>query len=33
MNFFLVQALAGRFPAAELVCEAYSPLVIRFHLH
>ena len=27
----LVQALAERFPGAELVCEAYSPAVIRFH--
>lgn len=27
----LVQALAERFPGAELVCEAYSPVVIRFH--
>ncbi len=27
----LVQALAGRFPGAELVCEAYSPVVVRFH--
>jgi O-methyltransferase involved in polyketide biosynthesis len=27
----LVQALAGRFPGSELVCEAYSPVVIRFH--
>src|SRR5512136_1650830 len=27
----LVQALAGRFPGAELVCEAYSPVVIRLH--
>lgn len=27
----LVQTLAGRFPGAELVCEAYSPVVIRFH--
>ncbi len=27
----LVQALAERFPEAELVCEAYSPLVVRFH--
>jgi O-methyltransferase involved in polyketide biosynthesis len=26
-----VQALAERFPGAELVCEAYSPVVIRFH--
>ena len=27
----LVQALAARFPGAELVCEAYSPVVVRFH--
>ena len=27
----LVQTLAGRFPGAELVCEAYSPVVIRLH--
>ena len=27
----LVQALAGRFPGAELVCEVYSPVVIRYH--
>jgi O-methyltransferase involved in polyketide biosynthesis len=27
----LVQALAGRFPGSELVCEAYSPLVVRLH--
>ena len=27
----LVQALAERFPGAELVCEAYAPVVIRFH--
>lgn len=27
----LVQALARRFPGAELVCEAYSPVVVRFH--
>jgi len=27
----LVQALVERFPGAELVCEAYSPVVIRFH--
>lgn len=27
----LVQALAERFPGAELACEAYSPFVIRFH--
>jgi len=27
----LVQALAERFPGAELVCEAYSPVVIRLH--
>ncbi len=27
----LVQALAGRFPGAELVCEAYSPVVVRYH--
>ena len=27
----LVQALAERFPGAELVCEAYSPVVVRFH--
>ncbi len=27
----LVQALAERFPGAELVCEAYSPVVIRYH--
>jgi O-methyltransferase involved in polyketide biosynthesis len=27
----LVQALAERFPGAELVCDAYSPAVVRFH--
>jgi hypothetical protein len=27
----LVQALAGCFPGAALVCEAYSPVVLRFH--
>ncbi len=27
----LVQALAARFPGSELVCEAYSPVVVRFH--
>ncbi len=27
----LVQTLAQRFPGAELVCEAYSPVVIRSH--
>jgi O-methyltransferase involved in polyketide biosynthesis len=27
----LVQALAERFPGAELVCDAYSPVVLRFH--
>ena len=27
----LVQALARRFPGSELVCEAYSPLVVRLH--
>jgi O-methyltransferase involved in polyketide biosynthesis len=27
----LVRALAERFPGAELVCEAYSPVVVRFH--
>jgi len=27
----LVQALAECFPGAELVCEAYSPVVVRFH--
>lgn len=27
----LVQELAGRFPGAELVCEAYSPVVVRLH--
>jgi len=27
----LVQALAERFPGAELVCDAYSPVVVRFH--
>jgi O-methyltransferase involved in polyketide biosynthesis len=27
----LVQALTGRFPGSELVCEAYSPLVVRLH--
>jgi len=27
----LVQALAERFSGAELVCEAYSPVVIRLH--
>ncbi len=29
----LVQALAKRFPGAELVCDAYSPVVVRFHPH
>ena len=29
----LVQALAQRFPGAELVCDAYSPVVVRFHPH
>jgi O-methyltransferase involved in polyketide biosynthesis len=27
----LVQALAARFPGAELVCEAYSPVMVRYH--
>ncbi len=27
----LVQALAERFPGVELACDAYSPVVIRFH--
>jgi len=27
----LIQAMTRRFPGAELVCEAYSPFVIRFH--
>jgi O-methyltransferase involved in polyketide biosynthesis len=27
----LVQTLARRFPGAELVCDVYSPVVIRFH--
>ena len=27
----LVQALAERFPGAELVCDVYSPVVVRFH--
>ncbi len=27
----LLQTLAGRFPGAELVCEVYSPVVVRFH--
>jgi O-methyltransferase involved in polyketide biosynthesis len=27
----LVQALTERFPGAELVCEAYSPVVVRSH--
>jgi O-methyltransferase involved in polyketide biosynthesis len=27
----LVQALSGRFPGAELVCEVYSPVVLRAH--
>ena len=27
----LVQPLTDRFPGAELACEAYSPVVIRFH--
>ena len=27
----LVQALAERFPGAEMVCDAYSPVVVRFH--
>ena len=27
----LVQTLAERFPGAELVCDAYSPVVVRFH--
>jgi len=29
----LVRALAGRFPGAELVFDAYSPVVVRFHPH
>jgi O-methyltransferase involved in polyketide biosynthesis len=29
----LVQALARSFPGAELVCEAYSPVVVRYHPH
>jgi O-methyltransferase involved in polyketide biosynthesis len=27
----LVQALTGRFPGAELVTDAYSPVIIRWH--
>src|SRR5512143_3419779 len=27
----LVQTLAQRFPGAELACDAYSPVVVRFH--
>jgi O-methyltransferase involved in polyketide biosynthesis len=27
----LVQTLAERFPGAELVCDAFSPIVVRFH--
>ncbi len=27
----LVQALAERFPGAELACDAYSPVVVRLH--
>ena len=27
----LVQALVERFPGSELVCDAYSPVVVRFH--
>jgi O-methyltransferase involved in polyketide biosynthesis len=27
----LVRALVGRFPGAELVFDAYSPVVVRFH--
>ena len=27
----LVRALAERFPGAELVCDAFSPIVVRFH--
>ena len=27
----LVQALTERFPGTELVCDAYSPVVVRFH--
>jgi O-methyltransferase involved in polyketide biosynthesis len=27
----LVQTLAERFPGAELACDAYSPVVVRFH--
>jgi len=27
----LVRALADRFPGAELVCDAFSPIVVRFH--
>jgi O-methyltransferase involved in polyketide biosynthesis len=29
----LVRALAGRFPGAELIFDAYSPVVVRFHPH
>jgi O-methyltransferase involved in polyketide biosynthesis len=27
----LVQTLAARFPGAELACDAYAPVVVRFH--
>ena len=27
----LVQALAERFPGAELVCDAFSPIIVRLH--
>ena len=27
----LVQTLAERFPGADLACEVYSPVVVRFH--
>ncbi len=27
----LVQAIAGRFPGAELVCDVYAPVVVRLH--
>ena len=29
----LVQEIARRFPGAELVCDAYSPVVVRYHPH
>ena len=27
----LVQALAERFPGAELACEVYAPVLVRYH--